>query len=115
MDDEDFLMRQIKSFAQGFGMVLGKKGQVKTEVIYDQKQNQNGKNYTDLEDLLLHHKYEAAIKYVYAQKFNLSNEEYVKLGEWLINKLEKYSDTNADQLLEFKNNLQKVERKSNLH
>lgn len=108
MDDEDFLMRQLKSFAEGFGMMVGKKGQAKSEIVFEQKQNQNGKNYTDLENLLLHHKYETAIQYTYAQKFNLSNTEYVQLGNWLISKLESFSDMDQTQLLDLKKNIQKV-------
>jgi len=54
MDDDDFIMRLIKSFAEGFGMMVGKKGANKTEIVYEQQQNQNGKIYTNIDNLLLH-------------------------------------------------------------
>lgn len=107
MDDSDYIMRQIKSFAEGFGMMVGKKGASKTEIIYQQQQNQNGKLYTALDDLLLHEKYEAAIQAVYAQKFNLDREHYYALGQWLIQKLTRIPEVDPSLLGEFVHNINK--------
>lgn len=79
MEDDDFILRQIKSFAEGFGAILGK-GKEKNEVVFEQQQNQKGKIYTNLDRLLLHRKYEEAIHYVYAQKFELDGDSYYRLG-----------------------------------
>ncbi|GEO58525.1 hypothetical protein [Companilactobacillus bobalius] len=42
MEDDDFIMRQIKSFAECFGAVLGK-GKARNEVVFEQQQNQKGR------------------------------------------------------------------------
>lgn len=103
-------MRQVKSFAESFGMMVGKKGANKTEIVYQQQQNQNGKLYTDLDNLLLHQKYEEAIHYVYAQKFNLDRTEYYNLGQWLIAKLTAIPEVDSDLLLEFQINIDKYNK-----
>ncbi|KRM14095.1 hypothetical protein FD31_GL002233 [Companilactobacillus nantensis DSM 16982] len=107
MDDNDFILRQVKSFAEGLGMIAGKKGSPKTEIIYQQQQNQKGKIFTDLDNLLLHRKYEAAIHYVYAQKFQLDRANYYQLGEWLTQKLRTDSEVDPALLAEFISNMEK--------
>lgn len=109
MDDDDFIMRQIKSFAEGFGMMVGKKSANKTEIVYEQQQNQNGKIYTDIDNLLLHQKYEEAIHYVYAQKFELDKSSYYSLGQWLIKKLSMIPEVDSQMLSEFVINMKKYQ------
>lgn len=109
-DDNDFIMRQIKSFAEGFGYMVGKKGANKTEIVFEQQQNQKGKTYTDIDNLLLHHKYDEAINYVYAQKFDLDRDSYLKLGLWLIVKLKDNPEVSSQQLQEFIHNIEKYQK-----
>ena len=109
MEDEDFILRQIKSFAEGFGAILGK-GKTRNEVIFEQQQNQKGKIYTDLNQLLLHRKYEEAIHYVYAQKFELDVDSYYRLGMWLYGKLKDVSGVDAGMVEEFLKQIEKCPR-----
>ncbi|MQS75881.1 DUF6483 family protein [Companilactobacillus halodurans] len=112
MEDDDFLLRQIKSIAEGFGYLAGKKGHEKTEIVYQQQQNQKGLLYTKLDDLLLHKKYEAAIHLVYEQKFELDRNSYYELGLWLIEKLKRDDSTMNPLLLqEFSTNMDKYKDK----
>lgn len=97
--DEDFIMRQLKSFAEGFGVMVGKKGSPRTEIVFEQQQNQKGKIYTDLDRLLLHSKYEEAVQYVYAQKFELDKGSYYQLGQWLLEKIKPCADPKLVQEL----------------
>lgn len=106
-DDNDFIMRQIKSFANGLGMIVGKKGVNKTEIVFEQQQNQKGKLFTDIDELLIHQKYELAIHYVYNQKFNLDRTSYYQLGQWLIKKLQSIREVDPEILQEFINNMDK--------
>ncbi|WP_119327078.1 DUF6483 family protein [Companilactobacillus musae] len=109
-DDNDFIMRQIKSFAEGFGYMVGKKGANKTEIVFEQQQNQRGKIYTDIDNLLLHHKYEAAINYVYSKKFVLDRKAYLELGQWLITRLKGDPEVSVQQLQEFIHNINKYQK-----
>ena len=106
MEDDDFILRQIKSFAEGFGAILGK-GKEKNEVVFEQQQNQKGKIYTNLDRLLLHRKYEEAIHYVYAQKFELDGDIYYRLGIWLYGKLDGVSGVDPGLLEEFLGQIEK--------
>jgi len=94
---------------EGFGFMVGKKGANKTEVVFEQKQNQKGKLFTDLDNLLLHQKYEAAVHYVYAQEFNLDRGSYYQLGLWLIAKLQRIPEVDAVMLAEFVHNIKKYQ------
>lgn len=110
MDDNDFIMKQIKSFSEGFGMMLGKKDSAKTEVVFEQQQNQNGKLYTDLDALISQKKYQEAIHYVYAQKFLLDPTQYYELGHWLLQKLTAIPEVDRSLLLEFDQALEKYRK-----
>lgn len=105
--DDDYIMRQLKAISEGFGMILGKGSSPKSEVIYQQQQNQKGKIYTDIDNLLLHGKYEESIQRVYAQKFELDKDSYYQLGQWLINKLKAISEVDEEMLQEFTDNMAK--------
>jgi len=109
MMDNDFIMRQIKSIADGFGFMIGKKGSAKAEVVFEQQQNQKGKLYTDLDYLLMHHKYEESIHYVYSQKFNLDPDSYLKLSQWLLKKLQVADGVDSRMIQEFDQNVRKYE------
>ncbi|KRK96657.1 DUF6483 family protein [Companilactobacillus futsaii] len=106
-EDSDFIMRQIKSFAEGFGYMVGKKDGEKTEVVFEQQQGQGDKIHRDLTELLMHEKYEQAIQYVYAQKFTLGEEQYFALGQWLLEKLSKISEIDQAMITGFKGNIEK--------
>lgn len=105
--DDDYIMRQLKAISEGFGMILGKGSSPKSEVIYQQQQNQKGKVYTDIDQLLLHQKYEESIRYVYAQKFELDKASYYQLGQWLIGKMRNIPEVNGEMLQEFIDNMEK--------
>lgn len=107
MDDNDFIMRQLKAISEGFGMILGKGNSPKSEVVYQQQQNQKGKMYTDIDELLLHHKYDESIQYVYGRKFELDRNSYYQLGMWLVKKLKSIHGINVEMVQEFEGNMQK--------
>jgi len=106
-EDSDFIMRQIKSFAEGFGYMVGKKDGEKTEVIFEQQQGQGDKIHRDITELLMHQKYEQAIQYVYAQKFTLEEGQYFVLGQWLLRKLSDIPEVGQTMMEEFRNNIDK--------
>jgi len=107
--DNDFIMRQIKSIADGFGFMVGKKGAARSEVVFEQQQNQKGHLYNVLDDFLIHHKYEEAIHYVYAQKFNMDQASYYQLGQWLLQKLRTADGIDSKLVQELDLNMRKYE------
>ena len=106
-EDSDFIMRQIKSFAEGFSYMVGKKDGEKTEVVFEQQQGQGDKIHRDVTELLMHQKYEQAIQYVYAQKFTLEEGQYFILGQWLLGKLNDIPEVSQDIIEEFRINIEK--------
>jgi len=60
-----------------------------------------------LDNLLQHHKYENAIRYVYDQKFELERGNYYQLGEWLVKRLQADKDIDPALLSNFVSNMDK--------
>ena len=89
-----------------FDVVIDDHGSQKTEAVYQQDESE-GKAYQDLDNLLQHHKYENAIRYVYDQKFELERGNYYQLGEWLVKRLQADKDIDPALLSNFVSNMDK--------
>ncbi|WP_125565272.1 DUF6483 family protein [Companilactobacillus insicii] len=108
MDDNDFIMHQIKSFAEGLGIVLNNKDGSKSQVVFEQQQGQSGTIETEINKLLFKGKYDLAVKLVFEQKFILERDSYLKLAQWLMVKLNSYSDVNEKLKIELKHSIDKM-------
>ena len=51
-NDKDFIMKQVKSFAEGLGYVLGKKRNGDIEVVFQQENQQKNKFLAEIEQYL---------------------------------------------------------------
>jgi len=105
-EDSNFIMHQVKSTNNDFDFVVGKDTS-QSEIIIKQQQDQKGKVYADIDNMLLHGKYEEAVQNVYAQKFELDRGSYYALGQWLIRKLQSIPEVNSTLLSELVVNMKK--------
>lgn len=109
MDNNSNLIMHQNKTSEDFDVVIDDHGSQKTEAIYQQNESE-GKVYQDLDNLLQHHKYENAIRYVYDQKFELERGSYYQLGEWLVKRLQADKDIDPALLSDFVTNMNKYKQ-----
>jgi len=110
MDDNDFIMRQVKSFAEGLGVMLNNKDGNKSVVFFEQEQGQSETIKERLDKLVFKRKYDAAVRMVFEQKFILSKSNYVELAQWLLDKFNQLNDVDNDLKMELDKSIVKVSK-----
>lgn len=110
MDDNDFVMRQVKSFAEGLGIVLNNRDGSKSQVVFEQEQGQSGTIEDEINKLLFKKKYDSAVRLVFEQKFILEHDDYLKLAYWLLNELNSCDDVDEELITELTHSIYKVTR-----
>ncbi|WP_125590051.1 DUF6483 family protein [Companilactobacillus jidongensis] len=108
MDDNDFVMHQVKSFAEGFGIVINNRDGSKSQVIFEQEQGQSGTIKDELNKLLSKKKYDSAVRLVFEQKFILEHDDYLKLAYWLLSELNSHDDVDEKLKNELAHSIYKV-------
>ncbi|MCK2073739.1 hypothetical protein ID874_05440 [Pediococcus acidilactici] len=98
-NDKDFIMKQVKSFAEGLGYVLGKKRNGDIEVVFQQENQQKNKFLAEIEQYLEKKKYREAIQSFFKLKYELEPGEYLKIGNQLLDKLKARLADEDEQVL----------------
>ncbi|MCT3398098.1 DUF6483 family protein [Lentilactobacillus hilgardii] len=98
-DENDFILRQIRAFAEGLGYILshGKGGQSEAEIVFPEKQEQKLPYQNELQGLIDKKQYADAAKRLLSLQYAMTEAQFMKLGIWFYSELNKYSD---DQLVE---------------
>jgi hypothetical protein len=89
MEDNDYVMRQVRQFADGLSYIMGGKNKNKTEIIFEQDQANDNRIVRDIKNKIAHLEYEEALHRFYEQKWSLTELEYHKLGLWLLGEFKK--------------------------
>ncbi|KRK80838.1 DUF6483 family protein [Companilactobacillus nodensis] len=108
MDDNDFVMRQVKSFAEELGIVLNNRDGSKSQVVFEQEQGRSGTIEDEINKLLFKKKYDSAVRLVFEQKFILEHDDYLKLAYWLLNELNSCDDVDEELITELTHSIYKV-------
>jgi len=109
-DNNDFIMRQVKSFAEGLGVVINNKDGSKSQIVFEQQQGQSGTIKDEINKLLLQRKFEKAVQCVFEQKFIMESDKYVELARWLLNRFNSAPNVDEKLKLELINSINKVSR-----
>lgn len=98
-DENDFILRQIRAFAEGLGYILshGKGGQSEAEIVFPEKQEQKLPYQNELQGLIDKKRYADAAKRLLSLQYAMTEAQFMKLGIWFYSELNEYSD---DQLVE---------------
>jgi hypothetical protein len=98
-DENDFILRQIRAFAEGLGYILshGKGGQSEAEIVFPEKQEQKLPYQNELQELIDKKQYADAAKRLLSLQYAMTEAQFMKLGIWFYSELNEYSD---DQLVE---------------
>lgn len=86
-DENDWIMRQINSFARGLGVTLSKGKAEEIEVVFPQKEAEKLPHQTEIEKLLDEKQYAKAAHRILQLQYGLSETNFVKLGTWFYSKL----------------------------
>ncbi|GAF36222.1 DUF6483 family protein [Lentilactobacillus farraginis] len=98
-DESDFILRQIRAFAEGLGYILahGKGGHSQTEIIFPARQEQKLPHQTELQSLIDKKQYAGAAERLLSLQYAMTDDQFTALGIWLYASLNELSDA---QLLE---------------
>lgn len=87
-EQNDWIMRQVKSFAQGLGYVLGKgKAQTDNEIVFPQKEAKNLPHQVELQKLIDADNFQQAMLQLQKLRYAMAEEKYIALGNWLYSTL----------------------------
>lgn len=91
-DENDWIMRQVNSFAEGLGYVLSRgKGSSQSEVVFPQKQTDTLPYQKEIKSLIDDHKYSLAANKILKVQYAMSEQQFILLGKWF------YGTLNADK------------------
>ena len=93
-EEDDWIMRQINSFAQGLGYLLAqRKGAAQTEIIFPAKEAQNLPHQAELQRLINQEAYGAAAARLLKLRYAMTEPKFMALSLWFYNTLNQYNDT----------------------
>lgn len=92
-EENDWIMRQINSFAQGLGYMLAqRKGDAPTEIIFPVKAAQNLPHQDELQHLINQQAYGAAAARLLKLRYAITEPKFMALSLWFYNTLNQYND-----------------------
>jgi len=92
-NESDYIMRQIKAFAEGLGYMLSKnKNNTDTEIVFHMDEPLLPHQF-ELQQLIDKKQYAAAAKRLLSLRYAISETDFFKLGVWFYDTLNQRSDT----------------------
>ncbi|WP_179395405.1 DUF6483 family protein [Lacticaseibacillus absianus] len=92
-EDDDWLMRQIKGFAQGLHYLLGGSGDApETTIVWPQAEAATLPYQTELEQLIETQQFAKADALFQRVRYAMPPQDYLVLGRWFYAALARYSD-----------------------
>ncbi len=92
-NESDWIMKQIRSFAEGLGVVLSNAKGTQTEIIFPQKEEQVLPHQAELKNMLQNKQYVSASKRLLALQYAMPEKDFLKLGIWFYDNLNQHSDS----------------------
>ncbi|MGX9799845.1 hypothetical protein ACWYVZ_07300 [Pediococcus acidilactici] len=105
-NDNDFIMKQVKSFVEGLSYVLGKKRNGDIEVVFKQENQQKNKFFAEIDHNFNKEKYFEAIQSFFKLKYELEPKHYLQIGYQLLDKLKERLADEDDRVLFLEKRLQ---------
>ncbi|BDR58802.1 DUF6483 family protein [Xylocopilactobacillus apicola] len=95
-DEKDWIVRQVKSFAQGLGYLLGHgKSNPGSEIVFPKEYSAPLPHQKDLQKLIDQRQYQQSVTEFKGLRYAMEEELYLKLGNWLYSNLSRLDE---DQL-----------------
>lgn len=95
-EENDWILRQINSFAQGLGYILAQRnGDRQAEIIFPVKTVQNLPHQAELQHLINQQAYGAAATRLLKLRYAMTETKFMALSLWFYHKLNQYTE---DQL-----------------
>lgn len=92
-EENDVLLRQIKSFAQGLGYMLGKAGgSPGNEIVFPQTDARVLPGQERLEQFLTVKQLPEATRFFFSQRYAMAEKDFMALGAWYFERLNALSD-----------------------
>ncbi|MFR0554377.1 DUF6483 family protein [Loigolactobacillus coryniformis] len=96
-NESDYIMRQIKAFAEGIGYMLSKyKNNTDTEIVFHLDEPLLP-HQSELQQLIAKKQYATAAKRLLSLRYAMPEMEFFKLGVWFYDTLNQRSDTKLQQ------------------
>lgn len=92
-EENDVLLRQIKSFAQGLGYMIGKAGgNPGNEIVFPQTDARVLPGQERLEQFLTAKQLPEATRFFFSQRYAMAEKDFMALGAWYFERLNALSD-----------------------
>ncbi|MCH4165440.1 MAG: DUF6483 family protein [Lentilactobacillus diolivorans] len=95
LEDNDFIIRQIRAAAEGMAYILGHgKSTGRTEIVFPQDQRQKLPHQNELQQLIDQHQYAQAAERLLKYQRTMADQDFVKLGNWFYDQLNSSNRSN---------------------